>query len=140
MTIEKLTEATSAELADINAINQQLHEGRVGTLEELQAIVSDKNINLIVARDGEKIVGIVSLYTLQKLGKRSAYLEDVVVDGGSRGQGIGERLVRHALSVAKQEGIRSVYLTSREVHAAGHKLYKKVGFGIKDTTVFKYSV
>lgn len=136
MTIEKLTQATESALQDINRVNGQLHEGRVGTLEDLQALLANENNTMIVAKDGEKIIGIATLYIFPKIGKRGAYIEDVVVDSAYRGQGLGEKIVREIIAVAREKKADSVYLTSRPVHAAAHKLYTKVGFGIKETTVF----
>ena len=136
MTIEKLVEATESVLADINAVNNELHEGRVGTLADLNVLLADENATMVVAKDGEKIIGIATLYMLQKIGKRGGYIEDVVVDSGYRGQGIGEKLVREVLSIAREKKADTVYLTSRPIHAAAHNLYKKVGFNVKETTVF----
>lgn len=136
MSIERLTKATQAALDDINRVNGQLHEGRVGTLEELQTILANKDNTMVVAKDGDKIIGIATLYIFPKIGKRGAYIEDVVVDSAYRGQGLGEKIVREVIAVAREKKADSVYLTSRPIHAAAHKLYAKVGFETKDTTVF----
>jgi len=136
MTIERLAEATQSALEDINRVNGQLHEGRVGTIEDLQALLANENNTMIVAKDGDKIIGIATLYVFPKIGKRGAYIEDVVVDSAYRGQGLGEKIVREIIAVAREKKADSVYLTSRPVHAAAHKLYQKVGFDTKDTTVF----
>lgn len=136
MTIERLVEATQSALEDINRVNGQLHEGRVGTIEDLQALLANENNTMIVAKDGDKIIGIATLYVFPKIGKRGAYIEDVVVDSAYRGQGLGEKIVREIIAVAREKKADSVYLTSRPVHAAAHKLYQKVGFDTKDTTVF----
>ncbi|HWO07605.1 MAG TPA: GNAT family N-acetyltransferase [Candidatus Paceibacterota bacterium] len=138
MTIKKLTAATPEALADINAINSQLHDdGRKGTLAELEAIVDNKNCILLVAKDGDKIVGMASLYIMPKLGKRSAYVEDVVVDGAYRGQGLGEKLMRDIIDTARTEKVNTLYLTSRPDRVAARALYNKIGFTVKDTAVFK---
>ena len=140
MTIEKLTEASEAVLTDLNRVNDQLHEGRVGTIKDLQALLNDQNLTVVVVKDGTKIVGMASLYVLQKLGKRGGYIEDVVVDSAYRGQGLGEKLVREVLAIAREKKANSVYLTSRPIHEAAHNLYRKVGFGVKETTVFTMSL
>lgn len=136
MTIERLTEASESALNDINRVNGQLHDGRVGTLEDLQAILANKDNTIVVVKDGEKIIGVATLYIFPKIGKRGAYIEDVVVDSAYRGQGLGEKLIREIIAAAREKKADSVYLTSRPVHAAAHGLYKKVGFGVKETTVF----
>lgn len=136
MNIERLTEASEGALHDINRVNDQLHEGRRGTLEDLQAILANKDNTIVVVKDGDKIIGIGTLYIFPKIGKRGAYIEDVVVDSAYRGQGLGEKLVREIIAVAREKKADSVYLTSRPIHEAAHGLYKKVGFDVKETTVF----
>jgi phosphinothricin acetyltransferase len=102
MEITRLTEASEAALADINRVNAQLHDdGRQGTIDDLRAIVNDKNSILVVVKDGEKIIGLASLYVLHKIGKRSGYIEDVVVDEAYRGKGLGEQLVRKTIEIAR---------------------------------------
>ena len=138
MIVERLTVVNEQMLADINHVNQQLHDDlRKGTLSELRMIVEDKNCAIVVAKDGEKIVGIATLYILQKIGTRSAYIEDVVVDSNYRGKGLGEKLVREVIEIARAQNVRKLYLTSRQIHTAAHSLYRKVGFKVKETTVFR---
>jgi ribosomal protein S18 acetylase RimI-like enzyme len=138
MEITQLTEASEQALADINRVNAQLHDdGRLGTIDDLRTIVNDKNTVLVVVKDGEKIIGLSSLYILHKIGRRSAYIEDVVVDSAYRGKGLGEQLVRKTIEIARSKDVKKLYLTSRAEHAAAHSLYKKVGFTVKETTVFR---
>lgn len=55
-------------------------------------------------------------------------LENVVVGGQWRGQGLGRRLVKEFLLVARQRGGRVVFLEVRESNAAARGLYAKSGF------------
>ena len=64
--------------------------------------------------------------------------EDVVVDAAARGAGVGERLVREALTLARREGAVKVLLTSNAARQAAHRLYERVGFVRYDTDVFRY--
>ncbi len=138
MKIEQLTEASEDILADINRVNAQLHDDdRAGSLQDLQSIVANPNHALVVVKDGDKVIGIATLYSYQKIGKRSGTVEDVVVDSAYRGQGLGEKLMRKVLEVAREKKVDSLYLTSRPIHEAAHGLYRKVGFEVKETTVFK---
>lgn len=138
MMIKKLTRVTKSAVKDINNVIRQLHEdSRKGTISDVRAIVNDKNHALVVVQDGKKIVGVATLYVLQKIGKRTGYVEDVVVDSGYRGQGLGEKLMRKVISTAKSKKVKTLYLTSRSLHVAAHHLYRKVGFKVKETNVFK---
>ena len=54
------------------------------------------------------------------------------------GAGIGERLVREALTLAHREGAAKVLLTSNAARQAAHRLYERVGFVRYDTDLFRY--
>jgi len=139
MTIEKLIEATPAALTDINSLLGQLRKDdpTESQLEDLQTVLASDMHDLLVVKDGEKIIGMGTLYTMQKLGKRSGHVEDVVVDGAYRGQGLGEKLMQEIIATARAKGIQNLYLTSRPIRVAAHALYQKIGFKKKDTQVFK---
>lgn len=140
ITFGQLSSATEAAVQDINKLLPQLRENadeHTCSLAELQNIVSDKNIAFIVAKDGDKVIGMATLYVLVKLSKNVAHVEDVVVDGGYRGQGLGEKLMRALIDVAREKGIKTLTLTSRPERVAGNKLYQKLGFEQKITNVYR---
>lgn len=140
ITFEQLTEATEAVVQDINQLLPQLRENpdeHTCSLAELEAIVSDKNIAFMVAKDRERVMGMATLYILMKLSKNVAHVEDVVVDSGYRGQGLGEKLMRKLIDVAREKGIKTLTLTSRPERVAGNKLYQKLGFEQKITNVYR---
>ena len=68
-----------------------------------------------------------------------AQIHDVVVDGSARGNGIAEKLVRHALELAKKAGAKNVDLTSRPAREAANRLYPRVGFGRHETNLYRYT-
>ncbi len=67
-----------------------------------------------------------------------AWIEDVVVDGAARGQGVGEELNRFAVDLAAERGARTVDLTSRPSREAANRLYRRLGFEPRDTNVYRY--
>lgn len=96
---------------------------------------------LLVARDrahGGRIVGSLTLVMFRIPTGLRAWIEDVVVDDTCRGKGIGEKLTREAVSIASQAGAKTVDLTSRQSRTAAHRLYEKVGFVIRETSVYRY--
>jgi len=68
-----------------------------------------------------------------------AFIEDVVVDGRVRGQGVGAALTKRALELAVSRGARTVELTSRPHRVAANALYRKLGFEPRDTNVYRYT-
>ena len=67
-----------------------------------------------------------------------AWIEDVVVDEGARGQGVGEALNRRAIEIALKAGAKTVDLTSRPSRKAANRLYQRLGFAARETNIYRY--
>lgn len=115
------------------------------TAEELSEIVGSDATHLLLARDGDGpglgggIVGSMTLAVFRIPTGVRAWIEDVVVDGDARGQGVGESLNRAALDVAARRGARTVDLTSRPSREAANRLYQRIGFVERETNVYRFS-
>src|SRR3989344_3266373 len=135
MKIVKLTRATKGAVRDINKLLSQLRENpqSPGKLSELRDIVSNKNVIMMVVLDEGRVVGMATLYILQVMGKRKSIVEDVVVDSGYRGRGLGKKLMRSLIVAARSKGVKGVKLTSRPARKAANELYKKLGFRLHNT-------
>jgi ribosomal protein S18 acetylase RimI-like enzyme len=108
------------------------------TREELDEVVRSAASHLLVARDGDgRIVGSLTLVLFRIPTAVRAWIEDVVVDESTRGQGVGEALNREALRVAGDAGARTVDLTSRPSREAANRLYQRLGFERRDTNVYR---
>ncbi len=137
--IERQLEVSEQALGEINQLLPQLRENpkeKLGSIGDLQSIVEDQNVALVVAKDDGRIVGMATLYMITKFGKRGGHIEDVVVDSGYRGQGLGEKIMRALIDTARTEHIKTLYLTSRPERVAGNKLYQKLGFERKETNPY----
>lgn len=109
------------------------------TREVLEEIVDSDATSLLVARDDDgRVVGSLTLVLFRIPTGLRAWIEDVVVDGGARGQGVGEALNRFAIDVAAERGARSVDLTSRPSREAANRLYRRLGFEPRETNVYRY--
>jgi ribosomal protein S18 acetylase RimI-like enzyme len=69
-----------------------------------------------------------------------AWIEDVVVDDAARGQGMGEALTLAAIERARQEGAKTVDLTSRPSREAANRLYQRVGFKPRQTNLYRFDL
>lgn len=105
---------------------------------ELQEIVDAPATTLLVARLAGRIVGSLTLVTFRIPTGRRGWVEDVVVDEGARGSGVGEALVRAALATAAEHGVHTVDLTSRASREAANRLYLRTGFERRQTNVYRY--
>lgn len=107
--------------------------------EQLDEIVSSPATQLLIARgDDGTILGSLTLVLFRIPTGLRAWIEDVVVDGEARGQGVGEALNRYAIDVAAERGARSVDLTSRPSREAANRLYQRLGFEPRETNVYRY--
>jgi ribosomal protein S18 acetylase RimI-like enzyme len=106
---------------------------------ELAEIVASPATVLLVGRDGDAIVGSLTLVLFRIPTGVRAWIEDVVVDESVRGRGVGEALSREALRRAVAAGARTVDLTSRPSREAANRLYRRLGFEIRDTNVYRWA-
>ena len=107
--------------------------------EVLEEIVASDATHLLVARDeAGRVLGSLTLVLFRIPTGLRAWIEDVVVDGEARGQGVGEALNRYAIDVAAERGARSVDLTSRPSREAANRLYRRLGFEPRETNVYRY--
>jgi ribosomal protein S18 acetylase RimI-like enzyme len=107
--------------------------------DELRRIVEFPGNRVLVARDGDTIVGTLTLVLFPIPTGLRARIEDVVVDETARGRGVGEALTREALRLAASSGARTVDLTSRPSREEAIRLYRRLGFEERPSRVYRYS-
>jgi ribosomal protein S18 acetylase RimI-like enzyme len=107
---------------------------------ELADLVAAPGTTVFVARDGDRIVGTLTLVVFRIPTAVRAWIEDVVVDDRARGTGVGAALNEAALGKARQAGARTVELTSRPSREAANRLYLRLGFKARDTNVYRYTL
>jgi ribosomal protein S18 acetylase RimI-like enzyme len=142
MRIEIAKGVTPELVAGFERLTPQLSSSKPPpTEEELAAIVSSPATDLIVAYDdGGTVVGSLTLVVFRIPTGVRAWIEDVVVDGELRGQGIGADLNRAAIERARALGAITVDLTSRPAREAANRLYQRLGFAKRDSTVYRYDL
>ncbi len=103
----------------------------------LERIVADPATTLFVARDEDRVVGMLTLAAFQIPTGVRAWIEDVVVDAAARGSGAAAALVQAALDHSAELGARTVDLTSRPDREAANRLYLRMGFETRQTNVYR---
>jgi ribosomal protein S18 acetylase RimI-like enzyme len=137
--VEIATEATPELLDAMRRLLPQLSSSAPELTEDaLAEIVTSPATLLFVARVDGRIVGALTLVLFRLPTGVRAWIEDVVVDDAARGHGVGEALNRAAVSTAGDHGARTVDLTSRPSRQAANRLYQRLGFVARDTTVYRY--
>lgn len=102
-------------------------------------VTCDAN-TMLVARTPDAIIGTLTLVLLHLPSGVRARVEDVVVDSAARGQGVAGLLTQEALRLAREAGARTVDLTSRPDRAAANRLYERLGFQARQSTVYRFAV
>jgi ribosomal protein S18 acetylase RimI-like enzyme len=137
--VEEATAASTELTAAMDRLVGQLSSSaRAPTAEELQELVDSPATRLLVARDeDDNIVGSLTLALFRIPTGLRAWIEDVVVDQAARGQGVGETLTMEALRLARGAGARTVDLTVRPEREAAERLYRRLGFKRRTSSVYR---
>ena len=102
-----------------------------GYMAAFNAIQDDPHHRLLVAVDGEEIVGTIQVSFVPGLPDGGAWrgmLESVHVRADRRGQGIGARLTEHGIALCREKGCKMVQLTSNKKRTDAHRFYERLGF------------
>lgn len=148
MAVELVTEYTDELVAMMDRLIPQLSSSSQPFNEQqIRDFLAQPGMHLFVFRSDNPdhaangvapIVGMLSLATFVIPTGMRAWIEDVVVDAQARGQGAGRKLTEAAVDHAQKIGAKSVDLTSRPSREAANRLYKRCGFVMRDTNVYRY--
>jgi ribosomal protein S18 acetylase RimI-like enzyme len=117
-------------------LSQSAQELDAQALDDLVAWPGNR---LLLARVDGEIVGVLTLVMFPIPTGLRAWVEDVVVDAGARGRGVGAALTQEAVRLARADGARTVDLTSRPSREAANRLYERLGFQLRDSKVYRHA-
>jgi ribosomal protein S18 acetylase RimI-like enzyme len=94
----------------------------------VERLLADPNTDFLLA--GEPATGICQLrYRLSVwTGTEDCCLEDLFVEAGTRGSGVGRALAEAALGRARERGCARIVLDTDEANAPAVALYRSLGF------------
>jgi ribosomal protein S18 acetylase RimI-like enzyme len=142
MKVEIATSLTPAIVDAVEKLVPQLSRSNPPPSEvELGEVVASPATDLFIAlSDDGTLVGISTLAVFRIPTGLRAWIEDVVVDESARRSGVAEALTQAMLDRARERGCITVDLTSRPSREAANNLYRKSGFTLRDTNVYRYDV
>jgi ribosomal protein S18 acetylase RimI-like enzyme len=141
----KIKEVTRFSTRVFNAVLRllpQLDPDAIAPQEvHFKEILKSKKTHLFIAELNKKqIAGLLTIGTYDIPTGTKVWIEDVVVDESQRGKGIGRELTLFAIDFAKSKGYKAIELTSRPSRIAANQLYRKLGFVIRETNVYRYDL
>lgn len=138
MTVE-FRQAREADIPALVALlaDDPLGAGREGAPDDpayaraFAAIAEAPGVDILVAEEAGRLVGCLQLVLVPGLSRRGAtraILEDVRAASDRRGEGIGRRLVAHALDRARAQGATHAQLASSLERRDAHRFWEAQGF------------
>ena len=128
-------------IGSIADYHQQSHLVRTNPDELLSAgFGEDPRFGVLLAESGDDVVGYVS-YTVNYsiwLGMRFMLVDDLYVDTGHRGQGIGEALMNAARDEAEAQGLTRVKWEVNPANAGARRFYERLGADYYEKGVFAW--
>ncbi len=113
----------------------------------LAAVVDHPDTYVFLAIDasaageqGHSIIGSLTLVTFRIPTGLRAFIEDVVVDDAVRRSGAATALTTAALDKARALGVSTVDLTSRPTREAANALYQKLGFELRNSNLYRFTL
>lgn len=132
-----IREAQQADLPGVLALYAQpdLDNGVVLSPEEARGVYAQfaryPHYKLYIVELDGRIAGsyaFLKMHNLGHIGAPSAIVEDVVVDPGIQGKGIGRAMMQHAVDEARALGCYKLMLSSNAKRERAHAFYEQLGF------------
>ena len=134
-TIKKITRFNKKTLLGINKILLQWSKtGYQMTPEYFTSLITHSCV--LVIYDKNDIIGTVTLVRIYKLSGLKGTIEHLIISEKYRGKGLGEKLMRHAIDLAKKLHIEKLFLTCDLDRVAANSLYQKLGFKIEKNNFY----
>lgn len=94
---------------------------------EFVAVVEDKVVGYFIVRELLDIIKNVKYF----------YLEYICVDKNFQNRGVGKRIMKFILELAKNKKVKYIELTSGYQRIVAHHLYEKYGFEKRESNIFR---
>ena len=129
----QITSAKEADIQGILALQIQIY--RVDSIapdaaEFLKNQLKDDSCDVLVCKDKDKIVATATIYYIKVAARGLPYalLEGLVVDKKQRHHGIGSKLFKECVEVAKRKNCYKMIFTSGTDRKDAQDFYQKLGF------------
>jgi ribosomal protein S18 acetylase RimI-like enzyme len=123
-------EAMSLLLDQLFSIEQDFSPDKDKQDRGLRLLLESEDAVAFVAEEEARVIGMATLQILISTaeGGRVGLIEDVVVDTGYRGRGVGNTLLSHLLQWAEKNGLKRVQLLADCENQPALDFYQKEGW------------
>jgi ribosomal protein S18 acetylase RimI-like enzyme len=121
----------------------QLSEEPARPKEFMHGILADNNAALLVAEDGGKIAGFISVAVRESapapmmVPRRYGYIEDIAVFSNSRRHGVGRALMTAAERWGKKMGVTGFELTVWDFNNKAKAFFTEMGYSMASHRMWK---
>lgn len=141
MNIVEITRYSEEVLESLNnLLPQLLPSASLLSKADLVKIIQSESCHLLMAEKNGQYYGSLTLTIVKIPTGLKAWIEDVVVNVNIRGKGVGRLLIEYAVGLAEERGAQTIDVTSRPFRKSANKLYKRVGFDLRETNVYRLKI
>ena len=97
------------------------------TIEAINKYIHNSDIYILDQKD--KIIAVCALQTIND---DIVEIKNIAVDTVFQGQGIGQRLLKDAIKIAKEKGFKQIIIGTGDAGIKQLYLYQKVGFEMNE--------
>ena len=135
--VERLDGLSAADASRLGELALQLSPDAKFDAAALERSIRRGETAVFVLRSRSRIVASATAVCFATPTGTHCRIEDVVVDEGRRGSGLGRRIMQGALSALRSMNVERVELTSRPSRVAATTLYRSLGFTPRKTGVYE---
>lgn len=119
----------------------EMENFQIPSQKHLQSVLGNKDFFAIVAIKDNKVVGGLTVYTLQQYysEKPLAYIYDLAVSVQFQRQGIGKRLIDFTNDMCRTNGYEEVFVQADKVDEYALDFYRSTNATEEDVSHFYYS-
>lgn len=128
MVIERLTQRYIAQVVELQKTLVPFELSPEEATARLEYILSNPDYTLLIAREGDAVLGTVTGICCRALSMPFLVIEDVVVREDCRGKGVGKQLMDELDRFALENKCEYAILVSSGFRKEAHKFYEKQGF------------
>ncbi|MBT4790546.1 MAG: GNAT family N-acetyltransferase [Halobacteriovoraceae bacterium] len=134
--MEKIRKASSGDLTEVIHLltDDDFGKTREGSSESYKAVfeelLSNEYFDVFVMERDEEIIGCYQMMYLPHLsfaGTKRAQVESVRIKSSLRGQGLGRKLMKHAIQTAQEASCGIFQLTSNKERIEANEFYCELG-------------